>query len=79
MHLPVYFTHSLAHSLSCSSLQKFDHHCPWVDNCVGKRNYKYFFMFVNSLSIFILNGFAWGVLSVILHAQQNTYVHAIME
>ena len=35
-------------------VEKFDHHCIYINNCLGYRNHKYFFLFLLSMLFYIV-------------------------
>lgn len=67
-------------SLCDNCVECFDHHCPWVGNCVGKRNYRFFYTFIVSLSF--LTSFIFGcvITHLTLRSQGGKgFVHALQE
>ena len=56
------------HCQSCDRcVEKFDHHCPWVNNCIGAKNLGWFFSFINLVWISLICSASIDIYSITLN------------
>ncbi|KAG9281727.1 putative palmitoyltransferase ZDHHC12 [Astyanax mexicanus] len=56
------------HCQTCQHcVRRYDHHCPWIENCVGERNHRWFVLYLAVQLVVLL----WG-----LHMAWSGFTHA---
>ena len=62
----------VSHCIDCDiCVREQDHHCPWASKCIAKYNLKFFYVFLYSLFIYIINIFTTLYFSLFYKTKYN--------
>jgi hypothetical protein len=69
----VYRSSRCSHCSLCDAcVLDFDHHCPWIGNCVGRRNYRMFVSFLIAANVKCLYILAFSIANLVLISTKDS-------